>query len=131
MCITSYEFETGATVGQSDEGRNAERHSGSERRRPAAWAARGYHCYHLKRAGEPSVSANNNHSAYENGNRERLLARLSRLAADWTGSSTAFWFAVSVVVLWLVSGPYFGFSDTWQLVINTGTTIVTFLMVFL
>jgi low affinity Fe/Cu permease len=77
------------------------------------------------------VSANNNHSAYQNGNRERLLARLSRLAADWTGSSAAFWLAVTAVALWLASGPYFGFSDTWQLVINTGTTIVTFLMVFL
>jgi low affinity Fe/Cu permease len=60
-----------------------------------------------------------------------LLARLSRLAADRSGSSTAFWLAVSVVVVWLASGPYFRFSDTWQLIINTGTTIVTFLMVFL
>jgi low affinity Fe/Cu permease len=77
------------------------------------------------------VSANTNHFAYEIPNRERLLARLSRLAADWSGSSTAFWLAVSVVALWLASGPYFGFSDTWQLIINTGTTIVTFLMVFL
>jgi len=77
------------------------------------------------------VSANTNHSAFETANRERLLARLSRLAADWSGSSTAFWIAVSVVALWLASGPYFGFSDTWQLIINTGTTIVTFLMVFL
>ncbi len=77
------------------------------------------------------MSANTNHSAFETANRERLLARLSRLAADWSGSSTAFWIAVSVVALWLASGPYFGFSDTWQLIINTGTTIVTFLMVFL
>jgi low affinity Fe/Cu permease len=77
------------------------------------------------------VSANANHCACESASRERLLARLSRLATDWSGSSTAFWLAVSVVALWLVSGPCFGFSDTWQLVINTGTTIVTFLMVFL
>lgn len=77
------------------------------------------------------VSANSKHSANELVNRERLLAQLSRLAADWSGSSTAFWLAVSAVALWLASGPYFGFSDTWQLVINTGTTIVTFLMVFL
>jgi low affinity Fe/Cu permease len=77
------------------------------------------------------MSANANHYTYEAVNRERLLARLSRLATDWSGSSTAFWLAVSTVALWLASGPFFGFSDTWQLVINTGTTIVTFLMVFL
>src|SRR4029077_5053029 len=47
------------------------------------------------------------------------------------GSSCAFGLAVAVVVIWLITGPFFGFSDTWQLVINTGTTILTFLMVFL
>jgi len=47
------------------------------------------------------------------------------------GSSAAFFLAVVVVCLWAVTGPAFGYSDTWQLVINTGTTIVTFLMVFL
>jgi low affinity Fe/Cu permease len=77
------------------------------------------------------MSANSNHSAYEPANRERLLAWLSRRAADGSGSSTAFWLAVALVILWLASGPFFGFSDTWQLVINTSTTIVTFLMVFL
>jgi low affinity Fe/Cu permease len=46
------------------------------------------------------------------------------------GSPGAFFVALSVVVLWMMSGPIFHFSDTWQLVINTGTTIVTFLMVF-
>ena len=55
--------------------------------------------------------------------------------AKWTshvsGSPAAFAFAISLVVVWGVTGPLFGFSDTWQLVINTGTTIVTFLMVFL
>src|SRR5262249_34493138 len=49
----------------------------------------------------------------------------------WTGSSVAFLIAVGTVIVWCISGPYFGFSDTWQLVINTGTTVVTFLMVFL
>jgi low affinity Fe/Cu permease len=63
--------------------------------------------------------------------KEPLPARLSRLVTDWSGSSTAFWLAVLTVVVWLVSGPYYNFCDTWQLVINTGTTIVTFLMVFL
>jgi low affinity Fe/Cu permease len=63
--------------------------------------------------------------------RESILARLSRYATDWSGSSGAFGLAVLAIVIWLASGPIFGFSDTWQLVINTGTTIVTFLMVFL
>jgi low affinity Fe/Cu permease len=48
-----------------------------------------------------------------------------------TGSPAVFLLALVVVIVWAVSGPLFGFSDTWQLVINTGTTIVTFLMVFL
>ena len=48
-----------------------------------------------------------------------------------TGSPIAFITALAVIIIWAVSGPIFGFSDTWQLVINTGTTIVTFLMVFL
>ena len=48
-----------------------------------------------------------------------------------TGRPGTFLLAVAVIVLWIISGPLFGFSDTWQLVINTGTTIVTFLMVFL
>ena len=59
------------------------------------------------------------------------LERWSRAVTAWTGSSWAFAAAASVIVAWLVSGPIFHFSDTWQLVINTGTTIVTFLMVFL
>lgn len=59
------------------------------------------------------------------------LERLSHQATKATGTSVAFIIAVLVVVIWLISGPVFHFSDTWQLVINTGTTIVTFLMVFL
>jgi low affinity Fe/Cu permease len=49
----------------------------------------------------------------------------------WTGRPIAFLLAVLIIVVWLATGPLFGFSDTWQLVINTGTTIITFLMVFL
>jgi low affinity Fe/Cu permease len=49
----------------------------------------------------------------------------------WLGSRLAFLIALAVVILWLLSGPLFRFSDAWQLVINTGTTIITFLMVFL
>ena len=60
-----------------------------------------------------------------------LLERFSRTATEATGTSTAFILALLVIIVWLVTGPLFNFSDTWQLVINTGTTIVTFLMVFL
>jgi len=60
-----------------------------------------------------------------------LFSSFSKAVARGTGHPLAFWTAFAVIVAWLVSGPYFGFSDTWQLVINTGTTIVTFLMVFL
>ena len=61
----------------------------------------------------------------------RSLESFSRVVCRWTGGSLAFALACGVVLLWLVTGPIFGFSDTWQLVINTGTTVVTFLMVFL
>jgi low affinity Fe/Cu permease len=59
------------------------------------------------------------------------LETFSLRATEWAGTSIAFGTAAAVIVLWIASGPLFGFSDTWQLVINTGTTIVTFLMVFL
>lgn len=60
-----------------------------------------------------------------------LFRTLARNAAAMTGTSWAFLAALAVVLAWAVTGPLFAFSDTWQLVINTGTTIVTFLMVFL
>ena len=56
---------------------------------------------------------------------------LSTVVTRWAGSPWGFGLAGLVVIAWIASGPAFGFSDTWQLVINTGTTIVTFLMVFL
>ena len=59
------------------------------------------------------------------------LERFARRATIWTGSSWAFALAVLTIVVWGATGPVFHYSDTWQLVINTGTTIVTFLMVFL
>jgi low affinity Fe/Cu permease len=59
------------------------------------------------------------------------LEAIARRITAWTGSSAAFACAVALVLGWAGLGPLFGFSDTWQLVINTGTTIVTFLMVFL
>ncbi|HEY6987985.1 MAG TPA: low affinity iron permease family protein [Bryobacteraceae bacterium] len=57
--------------------------------------------------------------------------RFARYTSDLLGSSWVFCAAVAIVLLWAVSGPYFRYSDAWQLAINTGTTIVTFLMVFL
>ncbi|WP_020473890.1 low affinity iron permease family protein [Zavarzinella formosa] len=62
---------------------------------------------------------------------EGLLARLAQNAAQWSGSSAAFGIALLVIVIWAATGPLFHYGDTWQLVINTGTTIITFLMVFL
>jgi low affinity Fe/Cu permease len=59
------------------------------------------------------------------------FAQYAQLTAQWTGQPAAFLLALSVIVVWVVSGPIFNYSDTWQLVINTSTTIVTFLMVFL
>jgi low affinity Fe/Cu permease len=60
-----------------------------------------------------------------------FFRRMSEATAHAVGTPSAFLSAVIVVVVWAVLGPLFAFSDTWQLVINTGTTIVTFLMVFL
>jgi low affinity Fe/Cu permease len=65
------------------------------------------------------------------GKLNRLFAAFARWAAHHAGRASTFIVAVAVVAAWAVTGPLFGFSDTWQLVINTGTTIVTFLMVFL
>lgn len=61
----------------------------------------------------------------------KLFSNFARRVAHMSGQPVAFTLACAVVVTWLITGPLFGFSDTWQLVINTGTTIVTFLMVFL
>jgi low affinity Fe/Cu permease len=59
------------------------------------------------------------------------LSRLATRVTNWAGSTTGFLCAAGTIVVWLLSGPFFHFSDTWQLVINTGTTIITFVMVFL
>jgi low affinity Fe/Cu permease len=59
------------------------------------------------------------------------VERFAGWATRWTGSTTAFILAVASIVLWFVTGPLFHWSDTWQLVANTGTTVITFLMVFL
>jgi low affinity Fe/Cu permease len=59
------------------------------------------------------------------------FGRLARLTAHAMGQPAAFGTALAIIILWAISGPIFGFSDTWQLIINTGTTIITFLMVFI
>jgi low affinity Fe/Cu permease len=63
--------------------------------------------------------------------RADLLERSATLVTRWAGSGAGFGIALATIVVWAITGPLFGWSDTWQLVINTGTTIVTFLMVFL
>ena len=60
-----------------------------------------------------------------------IFRKIAHSISRVTGSAWTFCFAVLAVILWAVTGPYFGFSNTWQLFINTGTTILTFLMVFL
>ena len=60
-----------------------------------------------------------------------LFERFANAATKFTGSSAAFIAATAIVVIWAVTGPVFHYSETWQLVINTGTTNITFLMVFL
>jgi low affinity Fe/Cu permease len=58
-------------------------------------------------------------------------SRFAKTAAHFCGRPPVFVLAVGIIAIWIITGPIFGFSDTWQLVINTGTTIITFLMVFL
>jgi low affinity Fe/Cu permease len=62
---------------------------------------------------------------------EKLFTRLAQSISYAVGTPIAFFMAAICIVLWALSGPIFGFSDTWQLVVNTATTIITFLMVFL
>lgn len=60
-----------------------------------------------------------------------FFEKAAKKITKWSGSTPVFLAAFGLIIIWLVSGPIFGFSDTWQLIINTGTTIITFLMVFL
>lgn len=64
-------------------------------------------------------------------NSKNLFEKFANWATNFTGSSYAFMGATSIVLIWGICGPVFDYSETWQLVINTGTTIITFLMVFL
>ncbi len=73
----------------------------------------------------PAPSGRTRYSAAE------VFRHFARKTSDWLGSPAAFWLAVLSIVVWGLLGGHFEYSDTWQLVINTATTIVTFLMVFL
>lgn len=64
-------------------------------------------------------------------NKLHFFEKIAQKATNFTGTTLAFMIALSVIITWIITGPIFHFSDTWQLVINTGTTIITFLMVFL
>ena len=64
-------------------------------------------------------------------NKSSWFTRAAKWASRTAGRPMTFMFALGIILLWLVTGPIFKFSDTWQLIINTGTTIITFLMVFL
>ncbi|SDG48593.1 low affinity iron permease family protein [Chitinophaga filiformis] len=75
----------------------------------------------------------NNQQQTDNGDKKNagFFERFSSKVAQATGSQWAFFIALAAIIIWAITGPVFGFSDTWQLVINTGTTIITFLMVFI
>ncbi len=64
-------------------------------------------------------------------NKKSWFSRFAKGAAKYAGKPGTFTVALLIIIVWAVSGPFFGFNDTWQLVINTSTTIITFLMVFL
>jgi len=74
----------------------------------------------------------NGHGPHSNGHAfHRFFGHFAQTAAHAAGTPTAFLLATVSIILWAATGPLFGFSDTWQLVVNTATTIITFLMVFL
>src|SRR6188508_2692227 len=80
------------------------------------------------------ITTNNNSRSSRASAPSALAQRFSQFAhatSVWSGNPLAFLAAVGLVIVWVLTGPIFNYSDTWQLIINTGTTIVTFLMVFL
>lgn len=64
-------------------------------------------------------------------NKKFSFSSLTKFVSYCAGNALTFIFCVIIILVWLISGPYFGFNDSWQLIINTGTTIITFLMVFI
>jgi low affinity Fe/Cu permease len=88
----------------------------------------------MNKKNELAESINQSEKTSKDGKKNSFKARFEKAAATITratGSSTAFLIAISVILVWAVTGPVFHYSDTWQLVINTSTTIITFLMVFI
>src|SRR6188474_2400521 len=77
------------------------------------------------------VNAGSNQRAKTPSSWTQNFSRFAHSVSLWTGHPIAFLLALAIVIAWIVTGPMFNYSDTWQLVINTGTTIATFLMVFL
>ena len=77
------------------------------------------------------MSKSNHKSSHNPSGISKFFGQLANRTSLAAGRASTFILAAGVVIIWAISGPLFGFSDTWQLVINTGTTIVTFLMVFL
>ena len=77
------------------------------------------------------MSKSNQKSSHDRSGISRFFGQLANRISLAAGRASTFILAAGVVIVWAISGPVFGFSDTWQLVINTGTTIVSFLMVFL
>src|SRR6188474_1342368 len=63
--------------------------------------------------------------------RSEFFRQVARRISDLLGTAAVFWIAVALIAAWATTGPLFGFSDTWQLIINTATTVITFLMVFI
>ena len=78
-----------------------------------------------------SIKSANKHATEKESGIAKFFGEFASRTSQAAGRASTFALAAAVVAIWAVTGPLFGFSDTWQLVINTGTTIVTFLMVFL
>jgi low affinity Fe/Cu permease len=85
----------------------------------------------VAQGGDSKMSVEKDSDGREAGSAAKLFSGLANRTSQAAGRASTFAVAVAVVARWGVTGPIFGFSDTWQLIINTGTTIVTFLMVFL
>ena len=82
--------------------------------------------------GQPKKTGNKNGASQkEGGGLGKLFGDIANQTSHAAGKASTFMIAAGIVIVWAVTGPVFNYSDTWQLVINTGTTIITFLMVFL
>lgn len=118
-------------AGRADLERALERRSPTER--SAFWKAvkHLYTFVETDSQGEIMTSTADREPAQPKASASRAFTTFAGKVAKWAGHPLAFALGAAIVVGWAISGPFFGYSETWQLVINTGTTIVTFLMVFL